>query len=140
MAPASFRPLLTLSLLLACCGCGRVKEISACRALAHEVNPTLDQIEALSKKPSHESHAQMAKLYAELAKRLRAQASGKSALATAIRDYAGALDATAGALRNLSEAGRTGVSARANEPRRELERQVKRERAAVIRIDAECHG
>src|SRR5687767_11758378 len=134
-----FRTMLALGALLACSSCGRFREIGACRALAREVNPALAQIEALSKKPGREPQAEMAKHYAELSKRLKAQASGKTDLAAAVRDYAGVFEATATALRSLSE-GASGSSGRANEPRRELERLLKRERAAVARIEAECHS
>jgi hypothetical protein len=134
-----FRPVLALSVLLASSGCGRFREIATCRALAREVNPALAQIEALSKKPGRETQAQMAKRYAELSKRLEAQASGKTNLAAAVRDYAGVFEATATVLRSSSETA-SGGSGRPNEPRRELERLVKRERAAVARIEAECQG
>lgn len=134
-----FRPVLALSMLLASSGCGRFREIAACRALAREVNPALAQIEALSKKPGREPQAQMAKRYAELSKRLEAHASGKTNLAVAVRDYASVFEATATALRSSSEAA-SGSGSRPSEPRRELERLVKRERAAVARIEAECHG
>jgi hypothetical protein len=141
MPRASLRALLGLSvLLLASTGCSRFREIGACRALAREVNPLLEQIEALSKKPGAEPQAQMAKHYAELGKRLKPRGAGKGALATAIREYATVFEATSTALRNLSETTRTGTSGRVNEPRRELERLVKRERAVVARIEAECHG
>jgi hypothetical protein len=133
-----FRPMLALSVLLASSGCSRFREIGACRSLAREVNPALAQIEALSKKPGREPQAQMAKHYAELSKRLKVQASGNTNLAAAVHDYAGVFEATATALRSLSED--SGSSSRANDPRRELERLVKRERAAVARIEAECQS
>lgn len=133
------RLMLALGMLLGTSGCARFREISACRALVRDVNPTLAQIEALSKKPGRETQAQMAKHYAELSKRLKAQAGGKTELAEAVRDYAAIFEATATTLRNLSEAA-PAASGRPNEPRRELERLLKRERAAVARIDAECHG
>jgi hypothetical protein len=117
-----------------------VREIGVCRTLAREVNPVLDQIEALSKKPGAEPQAQMAKHYAELGKRLKPHGAGKGPLPTAIREYGAVFEATSTALHNLSEATRTGTSGRVNDPRRELDRLVKRERAAVARIEAECHS
>lgn len=100
----------------------------------------LEQIEALSKKPGAEPQAQMAKHYADLGKRLQAHGVGTGTLPIAIREYATVLQATSTALHNLSEATRTGATGRVNEPRRELDRLVKRERAAVARIEAACHG
>jgi hypothetical protein len=121
-------------------GCGRFHEIGACRALSREVNPALDRIEALSKKPGFDAQAAMAKEYSELAKRLKPHTMGSGTLPAAVRDYASVLEATSTTLRTHVDATRTGVSARVNEPRRELERLLKRERAAVTRIDIECHS
>jgi hypothetical protein len=121
-------------------GCGKLREISQCRAIAREVNPALDQIEALSKKPGLDGEARMAKHYAELAKRLKPHAAGNGTLQVAIKDYASVLEATGKALQSHADAARTGVTGRVNEPRRELERLVKRERAAVARLDLECHS
>ena len=131
----------TLAMLLTLAtGCGKFREISTCRAVVNEVNPMLTQIEALSKKPGPEPHAQMAKHYAELARRLKPHGVGSGTLAVAIRDYATVFEATAAALRNLAEANRTGSTGRVNEPRRELDRLVKRERATVARLEVECHS
>jgi hypothetical protein len=41
--------LLALPVLLGTTGCGKVREIRACRGLSSEVNPVLDQIEQLSR-------------------------------------------------------------------------------------------
>ncbi len=139
---------LTLVLLaaLGLTGCGKLREISTCRALARETNPTLDQIEALNKKPAAdqqaraEQQARMAKLYADLAKRLKPLATGPSTLAAAIKDYAGIVEATGTALKNQSEATRSGTAGRSYELRRELDRLVKRERTSVTRLESECHG
>ena len=135
-------PLLSVAVLLTAVstlGCGKFREISACRALARDVNPALARIEALSKKPGVDAQAAVAKEYAELAKRLKARATGSGTLPAAVREYASVLEATSTTLRTHTEATRTGATGRV-EPRRELERLVKRERAAVTRIDVECHS
>jgi hypothetical protein len=127
-------------------GCGKFREISTCRAIVRETNPTLDQIEQLSKKQSADQQtradqqARMAKLYAELAKRLKPHTTGPTTLAAAIKDYAGVLEATGTALKNHSDATRSGTLGRSNEVRRELDRLVKRERASLTRIETECHS
>jgi hypothetical protein len=132
--------------LTALTGCGRMREISTCRALVRETNPMLDQIEALSKKPAADQQARadqqahMAKLYTQLAKRVRPHAAGPTTLAAAVKDYAGILDATGTALKNQAEATRSGTFGRTTELRRELDRLVKRERAAVTRLETECHS
>jgi len=127
-------------------GCSRFREISTCRSLARETNPTLDQIDALASKPAGDQQARadqqarMAGLYAELAKRLKPHAAGPSTLAAAIKDYAGILEATSKALKNQADATRSGTFGRTTELRRELERLVKRERSAVTRLETECHS
>jgi hypothetical protein len=54
-----------------------------------------------------------------------------------VRDYIAMLKATELALRNHAQAAQT-PNGKVTEPRRELERLIKRERAAVVRIDVEC--
>jgi hypothetical protein len=130
--------LLTLCLASATTGCGKIREIRDCRALSQEVNPTLEQIEALSKSKAADRELLMAKQYAALAKRLQPRGVGDSTLAAAVRDYANILSSTDGALRGHVEAVKINQTARIAETRRELERLVKRERAAVARIAAEC--
>jgi hypothetical protein len=143
------RSLLALTALVAASsltGCGRIREISTCRTLARETNPTLDQIDALAKKPAADpraradQQARMAKLYAELAKRIKPHATGSGPLAAAINDYAGVLEATGTALKNQSEATLSGTLGRTTEVTRELDRLVKRERIAVTRLETECHS
>jgi hypothetical protein len=132
--------LLGAPLALALSGCGRLGEISACRALAREVNPTLDQIEALSKQPGADAEERMAQQYLALSKRVAPHAAGNSTLAAAVKDYAAVLESTGKALRSHADSVRAGAGPRTNEPRRELDRLVKRERTATARIEAECHG
>jgi len=126
--------------LLASSGCGRVREISACRALAREVNPVLSEVEALSKLPGGGHQPTMANRYAELAARVKTRSQKGGTLATALAEYASILEATCLALRAHEEATRLNQPARITEKRRELERLVKRERVSVTRIDAECQS
>jgi len=130
------RLLLATALGLSALGCGKFREISACRGLAREVNGAIDEIEALSRaKPVDEPR--IAKRYATLAVALKPRAQGEAPLAQAVRDYIVVLEATDAALRNHAAALKTQYG-KVNEPRRELERLVKRERAAATRIDVEC--
>jgi hypothetical protein len=129
---------LVICLALGATGCGKITEIKACRGLSKDVNPVLDEIEVLSKLKGPDRELRIAKHYAELSKRLAPRATGGSALAGAVREYATLLAATDSALRAHAEATRANNSARMAETRRELERLVKRERAAVARISVEC--
>lgn len=130
----------TLLALQSTTGCGRVREINACRSLAREVNPVLAEMEALSKRPGERDELGLAKRYAELAKRVKAQSARGGTLEPALRDYAGIFEATDVALRGYRDATQQNQAARVAEKRRELERLVKRERAAVTRIEAECQS
>ena len=132
------RILLVLSFALLATGCGKFREIRACRGLAQEVNPVLDEIEALSKAKAPDRELRMAQRYGALGKRLTPRGVGETPLAGAVRDYASLLLATDNALRSHAEALRTNNSVRLSETRRELDRLVKRERAAVVRLSVEC--
>lgn len=129
-----------LLLLLGTSGCGRIREISACRGLAREVNPVIDELTALANAKGGPDELRIAARYGELAKRVKARANGKDALANAIRDYASILEATDAAVRAHEEAKRWNRGPRIGETRRELDRVVKRERAAVTRIETECQS
>ena len=130
--------LLLLGLALSAAGCGKFREVSACRALARDVNGSLDEIEAMSKKKPVDEVG-IAKRYAALAARLGPRSAGDKPLALAVRDYSAILRATDVALRAHAEAAKIQYG-RVFEPRRELEHLVKREHLAVTRIDAECHN
>ncbi len=137
-------PLSVFALLVAitvgATGCGKFREIRECRGLALEVNGALDEIEALSKTPSPEREARLAGRYAALAQRLEPRTHGATPLAVTLRDYVAVLRATETALKNHAEASKASHASRVNEIKRELDRLVKREKAAVTRIDVECHS
>lgn len=125
-----------LGLALSQTACGKLREISACRSVAREVDTALDEVEALSKaKPIDEPR--IAKRYAALATALQPRAVGTDPLAEAMREYVIVMRATDLALRNHALASKTQFG-KVTEPRRELERLVKREHAAVARIEVEC--
>jgi hypothetical protein len=130
------RLLVALALAALATGCGKFREVSACRSIAREVNAALDEIEPLSKvRPMDEPR--IAKRYAALAKALEPRAQGESPLAVAVREYVAVLQGTDLALRNHAQALKTQYG-KVNDPRRELDRLVKREHAAAARIEVEC--
>jgi LmbE family N-acetylglucosaminyl deacetylase len=135
--PAPWQSLLVvLALGVSATGCGKFREVSACRSLARDVNRAVDEIEALSKaKPLDEPR--IAKRYATLAQTLQPRSLGEKPLAQAVRDYVSVLQATDTTLRTHATALKTQYG-RVSEPRRELERLVKREHAATARIEVEC--
>jgi hypothetical protein len=130
--------LLVLALLATSVGCGKLREVSACRGLAREVNGAMNEIEGLSRqKPVDETR--IAKRYSRLATTLEPRGVGDKSLALAVRDYTAILRATDVTLRAHVEASKLPYS-KQSEQRRELERLVKREHLAALRIDAECHN
>jgi hypothetical protein len=133
----------SLGLLLLCLsatGCGKIREIKACRALSQAINPALDAIAAQSKLPGTDSERRVARGYAQLVKQLKPQATGTSRIADAVREYSTVIEAAASAVRAHAEALDAGQTSKANEARRELDRLTKRERAVMARLDAECQG
>lgn len=129
--------LLALALALASVGCGKFRQISACRAVARDVNAAVAEIEALSRaKPLDE--LRIAKRYAALAQSLQPRAVGDNPRAVALRDYIAVLQATDTTLRNHAAVLKASTGSKVAEPRRELERLVKREHAAAARLDVAC--
>jgi hypothetical protein len=128
--------LVALALGVCATGCGKFRQVSACRSIARDVNSAVDEIEALSKaKPLDEPR--IAKRYATLAQTLQPRSLGEKPLALAVRDYVSVLQATDVTLRNHATALKTQYG-KVSEPRRELDRLVKREHAAAARLEVEC--
>jgi hypothetical protein len=130
--------LCVLTALLSACagGCSKLRQVSACRAVAREVNGAVGEIEALSHAKTVDE-ARIAKRYGELARALEPRSVGVTPLAGAVRDYVTVVRATETTLKSRVEAAKLPY-AKSNESTRELERLVKREHAAVSRIDVEC--
>jgi hypothetical protein len=127
---------LLMVLTLASTGCGKVREIRACRAISQRVNGAMDEIETLSKKNPPDTLS-IAKRYGTLAKAVEPMSTGPTTLAQAVAEYVQVLRGTEVALRNIADPVRNSYAKAADH--RELERLVKRERAAVVRIEVECH-
>ncbi len=136
--PRSPLLLALLPFALSVTGCGKVREISACREIVREVNGALDEIEKVAaQKPVDEPR--IARRYGELAKALVPRAQGESPLAVAVRDYVAVVNSTQAAVQAHATAAAT-PHGRVAEPKRELEKLGKRERAAASRIEVECHN
>jgi hypothetical protein len=131
---------LSAGLALLLTSCDRISEIRQCRALAREISQALDGVEALSTSTDPERTSRMAGAYDALAKTLSPRAEGGTPLAAAVRDYTSLIETTAHTLKAHADAVRAGQAARIAETRRDLERIVKRERAAIARLSAECHA
>ncbi len=128
-------PLLALALCSA--GCGKLRDVSVCRAVVRDVNTAIDDIEALSRaKPVNE--ARIADRYRQLAKTLEPRSVGEQPLAVALRDHIAVLRATEAAVRSYASIRET-QPARIGEARRELERLVKRDRSTAARVEVACN-
>ena len=117
-------------------GCGKVRQISSCRAVAQQVNTAVTEIEALSKAKTPDE-LRIAQRYGELSRALAPRGVGVTPVANAVRDYISVVQATEAALKARAEVAKQ-PSPKLGESTRELDRLVKRERAAAARIDAEC--
>lgn len=135
------RPLstaLVLALALGTAGCGKLREVSACRSIARQVNAAADDVDALAKQKPVDD-LRLSKRYGELAKALEPRSAGQTPLANAVRDYVIILHGTETALRTQGQLMKTQYP-KLTESRRELERLAKREHAAATRIEVECHN
>jgi hypothetical protein len=123
----------------ACVGCERLHDVKRCRALARQVNPSLDRIEAQSKLGrAHAGYDVIAFEYDAIAKGLEGFDGGTPELDTAVRDYASLARVSA----RQAEALAKGLAANNNLSvglaTHELERLSRQQKIIVGRIDEEC--
>src|SRR5262249_31058189 len=92
-------PPLLLVLAFAASGCGKLREVSACRGLVREVNGAVDDVERLTKKQPVDELA-VARRYGALANALAPRAVGDRPLPQAVREYLVVVRATEAAVRS----------------------------------------
>ncbi len=130
---------LVVALALSSGGCSRFTRTKQCRALIAQVNPALDQVQALTQgKSSSASYVAAAARYERLAKALGPMEFSSEQMAKTVAEYASVLSACAQNLRTLAAAIDSNNNAEAERATRELERLNIRERSAVSRIDGWC--
>ncbi len=130
---------LLVTLTLCSAGCGRFTRTKQCRGLIAQVNPALDEVQALTQgKSDSASYVAAAARYERLSKALGPMEFSSEQMAKTVAEYAGVLSACAQNLRALAAALDTNNYAEAEHATRELERLNIREHSAVSRIDGWC--
>ena len=123
----------------ACVGCDRLREVKRCRALAKEVNTSLDKIETQSKAgKTREGYGVIAFEYDSIAHGLDGFDAGLPDLDRAVAEYAALARTSARQSAALAEALGAHNAASATLATHELERLARQEKIIVARIDEEC--
>jgi hypothetical protein len=122
-------------------GCGRVREIKGCRALAGLVNPTLDDIaEHLEKDRGAAPYRHAAASYQKLATDLKRFDLGIPRTQKSVEELGTVMKDASGQAKRLADAidqRDVGVAAQA---RRDLSHLSRVQKSIVSRIDNDCDG
>jgi hypothetical protein len=127
-----------------CClwlmGCGRIQRIRECRALVANVNPALGGIQQLlaSNRRDTAFYDEVAGRYDAIAAELGKLSFSHEQLKALVDEYRSVATSAAIAVRSVGKA-QTDPQA-LPQARLELDRVVRREKVAVMKLDAECHA
>ena len=130
-----------LPLLAASNGCSRYTRTKQCRALIAQVNPALDDVDAVTHAGSavgSSGYVSAAGRYERLAKQLGPMEFASEDMAKYVAEYAGLLNSTAENLRTLATALDANNPGEAERINRELDRIDSHERSVMARMDAWC--
>jgi hypothetical protein len=121
-------------------GCGRIQRVRECRALVARVNPALGGIQQLLATNRRDAafYGDIAGRYEALAAELGRLSFGNEQLKLLVDDYRGVAIAAAAAIRSFGQAQTDPQTL--PQARLELDRVVRREKVAVMKLDAECHA
>ena len=152
-SPARFALAFVLVVAASTTACSRFTKTRQCRALIAQVNPALDEVQALTDAGAGGSggvggasatagggarYLAAAARYERLAKDLGPMEFSSEQTAKTVAEYASVLTLTAQNLRALAVAVDSGNQIEIDRVNRELERLTIREHAAISRIDAWC--
>ena len=127
--------------LLGTFGCGRVREVRGCRALARVVNPAFDEIAARTAKDrSPASYRFAADRYRKLAADLKPFDIGIPRTEGAVDELGSAMKEAGAQATKLAEALERGDSVVASSARRELAQLARQQKSIAARIDDDCTG
>jgi hypothetical protein len=128
--------------------CGRFAKLDRCQAIAEKVNPTLDEIERITKKRTPATYGSASRAYAALARDLRVQepdggadagiAPALDAFDRGVEEYRSVFEAAARHTAGLAEALDAGNKASATLEARQLEELARQAKAVSKRIDSGC--
>lgn len=130
---------IALVLLASLPACGEVRRAKECRAISEVVNPTLRVIdEERTKQDDAAAYGRIAGRYQEVAGKLVGKRYSSKRLGDAVTEYARLLSEAASDARAYSEALAAKDAAKAALARAAAGRTVKRENAALLRIESAC--
>ena len=132
---------LVLAAILGTLGCGRVREVKACRSLARIVNPALDEIAArVGKDRSAASYRFAAARYGKLATELTHFRLGIPRTERTVEELADAMKQASTQSTMLADALEKRDAVLAGNARRELTQLARHQKAITMRIDDDCGG
>lgn len=130
-----------LTAAIATLGCGRIREVKGCRALARMVNPVLDDISArISKDKSAPQYRHAATRYAKLAADLKQFDVGIPRTEKAVDELGNAMKDAGAHAQKLADALDQRDAMTAATARRDLGQLARVHKSIVARIDNDCVG
>ena len=135
------RTLSVLTAAIAALGCGRIREVKGCRALARMVNPVLDDVSArISKDKSPAQYRYAATRYAKLAADLKQFDVGIPRTEKAVDELGNAMKDAGAHATKLADALEQRDATTAASARRDLGQLSRVQKSIVARIDNDCVG
>jgi hypothetical protein len=132
---------LFLALLAGALGCGRIREVRGCRALARVVNPALDDIsERMAKDRGPGAYRYAATRYRKLASDLKAFHLGIPRAEKSVEDLRSAMTDASTQAQKLAEALDQRDAVIAASARRDLGHVARVQKSVVLRIESDCDG
>jgi len=136
-----FRTLCVLAAAVAALGCGRIREVKGCRALARMVNPVLDDISArIEKDKSPLQYRYAATRYEKLAADLKLFDVGIPRAEKTIDELGNAMKDAGTQATRLADALDKRDAVTAASARRDLGQLARVQKSIAARIDNDCVG
>jgi hypothetical protein len=135
-----FRSGSALLLCLTLTGCNKLQRVRECRALVASVNPALGGIPQLLATNRRDAafYGDIASRYDGIALELGKLTFSNEGIKLHVEEYRSVATAAAQAVRSVGQAQSNPQAL--PQARQELDRVVRREKIAVMRLDAECHA
>ncbi|HVR18213.1 MAG TPA: hypothetical protein VMS65_00910 [Polyangiaceae bacterium] len=135
------RAVLVLAAILCTLGCGRIREVKECRALARIVNPALDEIaERVAKDRGAASYRFAAARYGKLATELAHFRLGIPRAEGTVEELAEAMKQASTQATQLADALEKRDAVVAGNARRDLTQLARQQKSITMRIHGDCGG